>query len=89
LEATRDQQVTFESFDNLKMFPQNDYASGRYIDSYDNSLDFSRLDQFRIGTTPGVSKRFAILFGDRDTADRVAKAFAHSIELCGGKKEPF
>jgi hypothetical protein len=28
-------------------------------------------------------------FADRDIANRVATAFNHAIELCGGKKEPF
>jgi hypothetical protein len=28
-------------------------------------------------------------FGDKDVANRVATAFNHAIELCGGKKEPF
>jgi hypothetical protein len=33
-------------------------------------------------------QEFALHFRDEDTADRVAKAFVHAIELCGGGSKP-
>jgi hypothetical protein len=76
LEATRFQQSTKESFDDPGIF-----ADGRY----DN---FSRLnDATPTQSQPEPSKSFGFWFPDRDTAERVGKAFEHAIELCAGKKQ--
>jgi hypothetical protein len=79
LEATRDQQIILEMFDDAGMFDNG---------SWNNA--FSRFDQLRLEKSePRPSKDVDIVFQDRELADRVAKAFEHAIELCGGKKEPF
>ncbi len=79
LQAIRDQQVIMDRFDDAGMFDDG---------SWNNA--FSRFDQLRLKESePRPSKDVGILFQDRDLADRVAKAFEHAIDLCGGKKEPF
>lgn len=40
-------------------------------------------------TTDETSSSFRLIFSDRDSAERVAKALAHAAELCGAKAEPF
>jgi hypothetical protein len=43
------------------------------------------------GIVPGdsVEASVSIPCADRETAERLAKAFVHFITLCGGKREPF
>lgn len=36
-----------------------------------------------------ISKKVTLWFKSQDTAQHVAQAFAHAIELSGGKKDPF
>ena len=48
------------------------------------------VDDELLGTTsPDGKSSSNIDFAQQATAQRVASALNHAIELCGGKKEPF
>ncbi len=79
-EVSQGQQVTHIDFDDNRVF-----ADG----NYDDFGRISNLDDSSGKVSKELSKHIEILFNDSDTADRVAKAFTHAIELCGGEKLPF
>lgn len=98
--STLDSQVTYTivlgDLDPAKVKVETDKETNRgFISLY--TVDEKKKIQLRVRSSvvgsymdkSGLDSEVSILFRDAVVAERVAKAFAHAIQLCKGQKEPF